>query len=163
MDTRYRFDSSFVPFHGYHTSVETHQLLNEAIHSASPYYLCGVRAQLHPKAWAHMLTSGTGVDPDINFVLDGILHGFNVVNKNDDIPSYYCKNYASCFVDDNLEKLRNIIETEVTAGKLTLVESTPTCVHSMGVIKKRDSTKICPITDCSKPDLVSVNEHGPSL
>lgn len=38
-------------------------------------------------------------------------------------------------------------------------KESPTCIHSLGVIKKKDSNKIRPITDCSHPKLLSVNQH----
>lgn len=35
----------------------------------------------------------------------------------------------------------------------------PYCVHSLGVIKKKNCSKIRPITDCSVPENVSVNSY----
>lgn len=134
-------------------------LINNALNASDNYYLDGVLAQLHPPAWAKMLTSGSGVDPDIAFVLDGILNCFNVVNQSDNIPSHKCHNYTSCFENDNLVQLRNLIEMELLAGKLSESNVTPTCIHSMGVSKKKESKKIRPITDCSRPKSLSVNQH----
>lgn len=148
-----------MPFESYHTPLCVDDLIEAAISVPSPYHLEGVCSQLHPKAWAEMLTSGSGVDPDIKFVLDGILYGFNVINRKEDIVSYHCENYNTCFVEGNEGKLREIIRSEVSAGKLTESNDIPTCVHSMGVVKKKDSNKIRPITDCSKPKLSSVNHH----
>lgn len=48
-------------------------------------FLYGVRSQLKPYAWLEMLTSGSGVDPDFHFLLDGVVNGFRVVNKETDI------------------------------------------------------------------------------
>lgn len=62
---------------------------------------------------------------DIAFVLDSILKGFNVVNQTDNIPSYLCHNYNSCFEDDNLDKLRNLINSELTSGNCLCLKRVP--------------------------------------
>lgn len=122
-----------------------------------PYYLEGVRSQLKPREWLNMLTSGSGVDPDCHFILDGIMNGFRVLDRTVDLPKYNCKNYNSCFGIDNLSKLRGIVQSELEVGKFSKVNATPRCVHAMGTIKKKGSEKIRPITDCSRPEF-SVND-----
>lgn len=62
-------------------------------------------------------------------------------------------------MDDNLEKLRNLLQSEIASGKLVTSNDSPTCVHSLGVIKKKDNNKIRPKTDFSKPEWLSVNYH----
>lgn len=104
-----------------------------------------------------MLTAGSGIDPDIHFILEGILHGFNVINDTSQIPMYNCKNYGSCFGEDNLLRLRRVVYNECASGKLSMVENAPRCIHAMGTIKKKCSDKIRPITDCSRPE-ISVND-----
>lgn len=141
----------FTPFNAQFTNESLSELVNECIHCVSPYYLEGIRSQLNPKEWLNLLTSGTGVDPDFHYILDGVMNGFRVLDRNADIPSYDCPNYSSCFGEENLSKLRGIVSSELESGKISKVVNAPKCVHSLGTIKKKDSKKIRPITDCSQP------------
>lgn len=94
-----------------------------------PCYVSGVYSQLKPKAWLDLLTSGSGVDPDLHYILDGVIHGFRVVDRTATLDDYYCKNYSSCFEENNLDKLRRVVNSECLAGKLSHVTNRPKCVH----------------------------------
>lgn len=133
------------------------QLICDVSNCSSPYFLAGVRSQLKPLAWLYMLSAGDDYDWDTHFILDGILYGFHVVNIDADIPMYCQKNYRSCFADDHHEKLSKIISSEVAGGKLSRVSEESHCVHALGVVKKKDTGKIRPITDCKRPLHISVN------
>lgn len=124
------------------------------------HYIAGVRSQLKPKAWLSMLTSGSGYDPDIRYLLEGVVEGLKVIDHDANIHSYNCRNYGSCWADDNCSKLQALLQSEVNSGKLSPVSQQPHCIHSLGVIKKKGSNKIRPITDCSQPAGLSVNMYG---
>lgn len=124
-----------------------------------PYIVASVHSQLHPKEWLEMLTSGSGVDPDIHYILDGITHGFRVVDQNIEIEGYCCPNYSSCFSEENKSKLEVLISKEIESGKLTITTQKPKCVHALGVISKKESNKIRPITDCRRPLNESINNY----
>lgn len=131
--------------------------------SVDIHYIGGLRSQLNPKSWLSMLTSGDGFDPDILYILNGIYFGFKVIDEHVDIGPYFCKNYGSCFVGNNYDKLSTLLQSEVTDGKLCIVLDRPVCVHSLGVIGKKGSNKIRPITDCSQPESLSVNSFMGSV
>ena len=40
-----------------------------------------------------------------------------------------------------------------------MVQTKPRCVHPIGCVPKKDSGKPCPITDCSRPRGISLNDH----
>lgn len=113
-------------------------------------------AQLKPRAWLDMLTVGSGIDPDLHYLLDGIVNGFHVVDPNCMLIGYECSNYSTCFSEENRSKLNKIVDGEKESGKITPVSDAPLCVHALGAVKKKGSLKIRPITDCSQPEL-SVN------
>lgn len=131
------------------------QLICDTVNSAC--YLDGVRAQLNPMEWLYMLSSGDNYDWDVEFILDGVLHGFHVVDNDAQIPSYNQKNYGSCYIPAHYEKLSKLIEFEYTCGKLSKVEQSSHCTHAIGVVKKKDTRKIRPITDRKRPLDISVN------
>lgn len=133
------------------------QLVCDVVNSSTPYYLAGVRSQLNPLNWLYMLSEGETYDIDTHYVLDGVLNGFHVVDDCPNIEGYFCRNYASCYSDENLKKLRKLVDSECNSGKLTLVHKPCLCTHALGVIRKKDTRKIRPITDCKRPIDLSVN------
>lgn len=139
------------------TTEDLSELVEKCQQITGTYYLSGVRSQLIPRAWLDLLTAGTGVDPDMHYVLDGVVNGFKVVSDNAEIEGYDCKNYASCRDKKNALKLNEIIMNELCQGKLSEACEKPTCVHAMGVVKKKDSKKIRQIIDCKRPICYSVN------
>lgn len=157
---RFREDPYFVPYSGQPSKCDLQELVYKAYHVPSVFILDGVTSQMKPKGWANMLTSGSGWDPDIKFLLDGILHGFNMIDKDANVCSYKCKNYSSCWKGSNDENLTSLLNHEVKCGKLTKVNYEPKCVHAIGVINKKDSKKIRPIIDCKRPENISVNNHA---
>ena len=69
--------------------------------ATSHHFLSGVKSQMCVYAWRNMLMGGDdrlygeGFDPDILYVLNGIINGFKVVDPGAEIPSYHCENYSS--------------------------------------------------------------------
>lgn len=151
--------TGFVPYRGPLTEENFDKLLYNCDNADNPYYLENVRMQLLPRKWLEMLSYDGKLDPDTHFILDGIFHGFNVIDTNSDITSYHGNNYRSCYVKDHAAKLSSLIDEEISSGKMLEVNERPHCVHSLGVIKKKHSSKIRPVTDCSLPENISVNSY----
>ena len=108
-----------------------------------------------------MLSGGAGdvfnCEWDCNslFLLDGVLHGFKIVDPNANIPSYECKNYSSA-TGEACEFMDNIVLNELALGKLSMVDRKPHCIHSLGAVEKA-SGGYRPITDASRPEGISIN------
>ena len=75
----------------------------------------------------------------------------NLVDMHDE-----CENYKSVYEPENKAKLDGIIGKELAEGYLKIVSKKPTCIHSMGAVSKPNGG-IRPITDCSMPSNISVN------
>ena len=132
--------------------------------TAAQHYLYDVRSQMNPCAWRKMLCGGNNsvfgvgkMDVDSHFLLDGIMHGFKLINPTADIVGYFSKNYASATESARVE-IDEIIRNEIEAGKLTVCEKDPVCVHALGAVPKA-SGGFRPITDASKPLGSSINCH----
>ena len=117
-----------------------------------------VISQLKPHAWLDMLFDGCSWDRDALFILDGVYHGFRVVDPGADIPIYDCRNYKSCFDHNNKHLMNEILNKELVAGKISLAQSKPSQVHSLGAVPKPNGS-VRHITDCSMPNLESVNNY----
>ena len=51
---------------------------------------------------------------------------------------YECENYKSVYDPINKTQLDGIIGKELAEGYLKIVNSKPTCIHSMGAVPKPD-------------------------
>ena len=123
------------------------------------YQLSGEMLQLKPCRFAYLVSLGTAeckkaYEPLVSNVVDG----FRIVDDNMDLSDmhYECENYSSVYTPENKKKLDSIIGKELSEGYLKIVNKKPTCVHSMGAVPKPDGG-IRPITDCSMPRDISVN------
>lgn len=115
-------------------------------------------SQQHPAKWREFLCYSKSWDWDSHYFLDGDFHGFRLLDKSPSITPYEVENYGSCFNKCAKNKLNNLISQELSDQKLSLCPEKPTCVHAMGAIIK-ESGGVRPITDCSKPEGISVNCH----
>ena len=130
--------------------------------SSSPHYVAGVRSQLKPAAWREMLSGGPNQifgqgewDSDSLYLLDGVMHGFKIIDPGADITPYFTANYMSAEVTSR-ENINDIILSEISDGKLSVVDSAPTCIHALGAVPKPNG-KCRPITDASRPRNISIN------
>ena len=125
------------------------------------YKLHGEMLQLEPCRFAYLVSSGTAeckraYEP----LLSDITDGFKIVDDNMDLGKmhYECENYKSVYDPENKSKLDSIIGKELAEGYLKIVQEKPTCIHSMGAVPKPEGG-IRPITDCSMPRDISVNNY----
>lgn len=118
--------------------------------------IAGVTSQMNPARWREFLGCSNSWDWDSHYILDGMVHGFHMLDRSPSIKSYEIANYDSCFTRNAKKKLSALIREELADQKLSLCQSKPTCVHALGVILK-ESGGIRPITDCSRPTGNSVN------
>ena len=121
----------------------------------------GIPTQLKPCRAAQFLFGDdrlqTMNDSEVNFIWSGFVNGFAIVD--DDCPaSYFCQNYDSILESKAYEEMSHLLRQELSEHKVSRVESTPTCVHSLGAVWKSNG-KLRPITDCSRPDGASINNY----
>ena len=125
------------------------------------YYLGDVRNQLKPCRFASILNlCELGVSPMFVHLLDNILDGFPIVDS--EVQPYFCENYNSILQPGNREAMCEIIKREWAEGIITRVYSEPHCVHALGAVPKAGGG-MRPITDCSRPTGISVNNFCSSL
>lgn len=118
----------------------------------------GVSSQLNPAVLREYLYESESWDIDSVYLLDGVINGFRLLDKSAVIAPYQMANYGSCFFEGAYASLNKLILEEVQAGKLSVVEKQPNCVHALGALSKSRGG-IRPITDCSRPRDLSVNHH----
>ena len=96
-------------------------------------------------------------EEDRDYLWRGLVLGFDIVDP--DCPaSYHCENYDSITSDVFYEEMTRLLLDELAQGKVSISEDRPTCVHSLGAVTKSNG-KLRPITDCSRPDGVAINNY----
>ena len=88
-------------------------------------------------------------------IWNGLCDGFKIVDDNCD-PSYDCDNYLSITQGHFRQEMSCLLKQELEEGKVSVCETKPSCIHSMGAVPKSDG-RLRPITDCSMPEGQSVN------
>ena len=91
----------------------------------------------------------------ISFLWKGFVLGFQIVDS-DCSAGYLCENYDSITGPEFYDEMSALLTKEISEGKVTVVDSQPQCVHSLGAVTKSNG-KLRPITDCSRPDGASIN------
>ena len=119
----------------------------------------GMPAQLKPCRAAPNLFGPSLIDSishdDKEFLWRGLNNGFKIVDE--DCPSSYrCANYDSILSEQFYSEMTELLVSELEQSKVTKVNYVPKCVHSLGAVTKSNG-KLRPITDCSRPDSLSIN------
>lgn len=106
-------------------------------------------------AWAEELCD----DPDRQFILDGIEHGFNIIDKNVEVKPVELPNHASCYIKAKKELVHKQVLHEIESGNYIVTPHKPKIVSPLGAVDKPDGG-IRLIHDCSMPAGGSVNDYA---
>ena len=100
-------------------------------------------------------------DPDHSYILDGLHNGFKLIPESDTscIDSYANDNYSSATCAEFKPEMDQLLLNELALGRISYVSSKPQCIHPIDRLPKKDSGKLRPITDCSRPHGSSLNNY----
>lgn len=107
------------------------------------------------KAWQEELKG----DDDEEFLLNGIEHGFDIIDPSVGIQQAYTKNYHSATCPKNKLKVEQQIKKEISEGRYIITEDKPVLISALGAIAKPDSDELRLIHDCSQPKGKSLNDY----
>lgn len=110
---------------------------------------------LNLKLWTTELAD----DPDREFLLDGITHGFQLLPADISLTPAEMHNYSSATNPLSADKVEATIIEEISAGNYVLTDSRPTIVSALGAVPKPDSEDLRLIHDCSMPPGKGVNTY----
>ena len=121
------------------------------------YTLCGALCQLKPcRFTAAVMGFRENISADDLFVLTFACRGARIVDKNC-MSEYNCKNYSSILGKKVSGEMTIKVAEEASQDKIRKVDTPPRCVHALGAVKKPNGS-LRPVTDCSQPDKVNINE-----
>lgn len=134
----------------------------------SPRYVCckvvdcvhkldGIDLQLNLCAfYRECFCNCAGIDENAEYIFDGVLRGFRIVDRNASIPTYNLQNYSSIRHGQFFHEMEKNVSDEVCSGKISISTQIPHCVHAIGAVEKKDGS-LRPITDCKRPLGRSIN------
>lgn len=134
----------------------------------APFYKCcaqlncfheldGSTLQLNPCSfYRECYCNIGGVDSNADFLFEGVLCGFKIVDSDADIPTYCLSNYSSIKRGKFLDEMHVNVSTELRQHKVSVTKVVPHCVHAIGAVEKKDGS-LRPITDCRRPEMRSIN------
>ena len=102
-------------------------------------------------------------DKKRDFILSGLKHGFDIVDKFDCFEEVDCDNYSSATSPETRGKVEQVILEELQAGNYKVAESKPAIVSALGAVPKQDSDEIRVIHDASRPPGKSLNTFATDL
>lgn len=121
------------------------------------HMIAGQRSQMNWNGWRHELKFET--DSDLKqYLWNGVKHGFHILDKDANVPSYECFNYSSALQGEAFNMIDKLIIQEIKEGKYILSTTKPHNVHALGAVPK-DGSSYRPITDCKRPLFSSVNNY----
>ena len=124
------------------------------------YFIGDIPCQLKPCRFAAVILSNPNWADKYLDLLWNVTEGFPIVDE--EVPSYRCKNYSSILEVSSKEKMDKIIRSELSENVISMVDYTPHCIHALGAVPKPNGG-IRPITDCSRPSGISVNNYCSTL
>ena len=128
---------------------------------ACEHRIGGERCQLKPcRFGALTFANGSVVNTSHMELFEGIADGYDIVDE--EVPSYDCVNYNSILEEEPSEAMSRNVLDEFGEGRIAEAVTKPTCIHSLGAVPKSDGGYRT-ITDCSRPQGESVNNHSESL
>ena len=96
-------------------------------------------------------------DPHRDFLLQGIKHGFKIVDTEDPPKRAEMENYMSTKKHHHL--VEEQIKTEIENGCYIITKEKPQLISALGAIPKADKG-VRIIHDCSQPEGSSVNDYA---
>ena len=122
--------------------------------SVTTHDIDGFSSRLRPWIWDLELIQ----DIDREYIMFGVLNGFKIVSDDTLIVPYEVENYHSADCNNNKYFMDDMILEDIRFGKISQVDVKPTCIHAYGAVPKKDTSELRPITDCSRPYGISVND-----
>lgn len=99
-------------------------------------------------------------DPDKEFLLQGIRHGFHVCDTTRDPIPVDMDNYKSATNPRIRQKVEAQILDEIANGNYEVVNYKPKLISALGAIEKPNSEDIRLIHDCSQPTGGALNDYA---
>lgn len=98
-------------------------------------------------------------DVDEHFLLNGIEHGFKLVDRTEVTEPVDMKNHPSCFTKSNKKKVEKLIRSEIDAGRYVPIGRKPLICSPLAAIAKDDGS-VRLIHDASRPHNVALNDYA---
>ncbi len=100
---------------------------------------------------------------DREFLLDGIINGFELLPADSTLVPAEMENYRSATNPEARPKVEQTLREELREGNYVISPTKPTIVSAIGAVPKANSDELRLIHDCSMPKGQGVNSYVPTL
>eukprot|EP00112_Aurelia_sp_Birch-Aquarium-sp1_P008872 Seg199.7 transcript_id=Seg199.7/GoldUCD/mRNA.D3Y31 product="hypothetical protein" protein_id=Seg199.7/GoldUCD/D3Y31 len=91
------------------------------------------------------------LDQDKEFLLDGIINGFELIPADSPLSPAEMDNYSSSTKPEARDKVEQTLREEIAEGNYNITPTKPTIVSAISAVPKADSQELRLIHDCSMP------------
>ena len=102
-------------------------------------------------------------DEDKEFLLDGIINGFELIPADSTLSPAEMDNYSSSTKPEARDKVEQTLREEIAEGNYIITPTRPTIISALSAVPKAGSDELRLIHDCSMPVGKGVNSYVPSL
>ena len=102
-------------------------------------------------------------DDDKEFLLDGIINGFELIPADSTLSPAEMDNYSSSTKPEARDKVEQTLREEIAEGNYIITHTRPTIISALSDVPKAGSDELRLIHDCSMPVGKGVNSYVPSL
>ena len=102
-------------------------------------------------------------DDDKEFLLDGIINGFELIPADSTLSPAEMDNYSSSTKPEARDKVEQTLREEIAEGNYIITHARPTIISALSAVPKAGSDELRLIHDCSMPVGKGVNSYVPSL
>ena len=100
-------------------------------------------------------------DADKEFLLYGIVNGFQLIPANSALAPAEMDNYRSSTKPEARAKVEETIRDEIHQGNYITTQEKPTIVSAIGAVSKANSDELRLIHDCSMPEGLGLIHMSP--
>ena len=99
-------------------------------------------------------------DPDREFLIDGLINGFQLIHAGSNIEQAEMNNYKSTTAPAVRDQVEATVLEEIQEGNYIVTDKKPTIISALGAIPKPDSSEVRLIHDCSMPAAKGLNVYA---
>ena len=109
------------------------------------------------ETWATELSH----DPDMEFILDGVQHGFHLLPPDSIVVHAFTQNNHSALRPGTKDQIEAQLVKGLQQGHFGVTDKShmPTIINALGAVPKKDSNEVRMIMDCSRPPTMNANSY----
>ena len=100
-------------------------------------------------------------DPDMEFILNGVQHGFHLLPPDSIVAHAFMQNNKSLLRPGTKDQIEAQLVKGLQQDHFAVADQShiPTIINALGAVPKKDSNEVRMIMDCSRPPTMNANSY----